>query len=110
MHGTDANTGKPLDGMAHLRQSVRDILTTPLGRRVMRRDYGSDLWSLVDAPLTQSTVMEIQAAIAKALTKWEPRIRLKHVSAQLPEPGKIIVSLTGWVDGRLVQMDGLQVA
>lgn len=46
MLGTDANTGKALEGMAHLRQSIRDILGTPLGSRVMRRDYGSELPAL----------------------------------------------------------------
>jgi len=38
MTGIDASTGKALGGIAHVRQSVRDILTTPLGTRVMRRD------------------------------------------------------------------------
>lgn len=27
----------------HIRQSVQDILTTPIGTRIMRREYGS--WS-----------------------------------------------------------------
>ena len=30
-----------LNDMEHLKQSVRDILTTPLASRVMRREYGS---------------------------------------------------------------------
>ncbi|QAU22888.1 phage baseplate protein [Dyella sp. M7H15-1] len=110
MLGTDANTGKPLEGLAHLRQSVRDILTTPLGSRVMRRDYGSELFALVDKPLTRSTVMDIYGATAKALAKWEPRMRLKAVSADVPAPGELVISITGVVDGRLVRLDGLQVA
>ncbi len=54
MRGTDANTGKALSGLEHLRQSVRDILTTPIGTRVMRREYGSQLYALIDAPLNRS--------------------------------------------------------
>jgi phage baseplate assembly protein W len=34
--GMSATTGKPLDGADHLRQSVADILGTPLGSRVGR--------------------------------------------------------------------------
>ncbi|NBO96416.1 MAG: phage baseplate protein, partial [Betaproteobacteria bacterium] len=41
MLGINAQTGQPLAGIDHLRQSIRDILTTRIGTRVMRRDYGS---------------------------------------------------------------------
>jgi phage baseplate assembly protein W len=41
MIGTNATSRKPLAGIEHLRQSIRDILTTPIGSRIMRRDFGS---------------------------------------------------------------------
>ena len=41
MNGINATTGAALSGMDHLRQSIRDILTTRVGTRVMRRAYGS---------------------------------------------------------------------
>ena len=53
MRGMDRNTGRALEGIAHLRQSIRDILTTPIGSRVMRWEYGSRLFRLVDAPLSR---------------------------------------------------------
>jgi phage baseplate assembly protein W len=58
MRGIDANTGKALSGLAHLRQSVTDILSTPIGSRVMRREYGSQLFRLIDAPLNRSTLAQ----------------------------------------------------
>lgn len=63
----NAQTGKPLEGIEHLKQSVRDILTTPIGSRVMRRDYGSRLFELIDNPTNPETVAEIIAASAEAL-------------------------------------------
>ncbi|HCF6085938.1 TPA: phage baseplate protein, partial [Pseudomonas aeruginosa] len=36
MIGLDRRTGQPLSGVAHLKQSIEDILTTPLGTRRMR--------------------------------------------------------------------------
>ncbi|SPX13597.1 Baseplate assembly protein W [Escherichia coli] len=39
-----------LNDMEHLKQSVRDILTTPLASRVMRREYGSLVPDLIDEP------------------------------------------------------------
>lgn len=34
----DRTTGKAIGELAHLRQSVGDILTTPIGSRVMRHE------------------------------------------------------------------------
>lgn len=80
MIGTDANTGKPLEGLAHLRQSIADILTTPLGSRVMRRTYGSLLMQLIDQPFTSTTAVRLYASVAEALMRWEPRVRVLRVS------------------------------
>lgn len=41
MTGMSRETGKALDEAAHISQSIRDILTTPVGSRLMRRTYGS---------------------------------------------------------------------
>ncbi len=80
MIGMNATTGKPLAGDAHLVQSIADILTTPIGTRVMRRDYGSALFELIDAPLNALTRLRLFAATADALRRWEPRIRLTRVA------------------------------
>jgi phage baseplate assembly protein W len=53
MIGMSAATGKALGDLSYLRQSIRDILTTPKGSRVMRRGYGSDLFELIDAPMNR---------------------------------------------------------
>jgi phage baseplate assembly protein W len=58
MNGMDNLTGKSLADLAHLRQSIADILTTPIGSRVMRRDYGSRIFQRIDAPLTGELVAE----------------------------------------------------
>lgn len=79
MTGMHRTTGKPLTGTAHIAQSIADILTTPIGSRVMRRDYGSRLPELVDAPLNPATRQLIAAASAGAIARWEPRVRLKRV-------------------------------
>ena len=84
MIGMNAHTGELLEGRLHLEQSIHDLLSTPIGSRVMRRDYGSRVVDLVDRPLNQSTIAEIQAAIAMALTTQEPRIRLTRVQVDLP--------------------------
>lgn len=79
MYGMNKATGTSSTGLAHLRQSVVDILTTPLGSRAWRRDYGSRLPDLIDKPLNSLIMLDIYTASAEALAKWEPRFNLKKV-------------------------------
>lgn len=91
-----ATTGKPISDEAHLAQSIGDILSTPLGSRVMRRDYGSLLFELVDKPINGAIRMLLQAATAIALRRWEPRLRLTRVTlAGDPASGRLIIRIEG---------------
>lgn len=111
MIGIDATTGRYLDGLAHLRQSIRDILTTPLGTRVMRRDYGSRLFALIDAPLNNATSLQITAATIEALARWEPRIAVQRVRTTSARPGHVSLDIEGTytITGRPVLIEGLEV-
>lgn len=75
----DRNTGQDMTDFNHVRQSIVDILTTPLGTRPVRRDYGCRLFDLVDAPINANNVTAFYIAIAEALDKWEPRIRVTKI-------------------------------
>jgi len=72
--------GGVIGGWDHVVQSLSDIFTTPIGSRVMRRDYGSDLPRIVDAPMTQRTLLRLYNAVATAAARWEPRIRITRVA------------------------------
>jgi phage baseplate assembly protein W len=93
MRGVNASTGKAIAGFDHLKQSITDILRTPIGSRVMRRDYGSKLFQLVDAPLNRSTIVNFYAATVEALTRWEPRISISRVQATQVGVGKVSIDL-----------------
>lgn len=95
MNGTNIRTGKSLVGDAHLRQSVEDILTTPVGTRVLRRDYGSRLPSLVDNPQDEQTRMSILRETAGALARHEPRLLLIKATVRYDGPGEFTLTLEG---------------
>jgi phage baseplate assembly protein W len=111
MRGINADTGKALSGLDHLRQSIRDILTTPVGSRVMRRDYGSRLFQLVDAPVNRRTIVDIYAATIEALLRWEPRINPRRVSIAAAETGRVVIDLeaTYTPTGEPITLDGITV-
>lgn len=91
------STGQRLRAIDHLRQSVGDILTTPIGSRVMRRDYGSLVPALIDQPDNLATRTRLFAAIASALMRWEPRLLLQKIDIQsdAERPGRATIELTG---------------
>ncbi|AZD34660.1 Phage baseplate assembly protein [Pseudomonas chlororaphis subsp. aurantiaca] len=75
-------TGAAIDTAEHIVQSFTDILTTRLGTRVMRREYGSLLPELVDQPFNDVTRLRVYAATVMALMRWEPRVSLSRVQFQ----------------------------
>lgn len=93
-------SGEAIAGEAHLRQSIRDILTTPIGSRVMNRTYGSRIPRLLDRPISKALVADIVAATAEALARWEPRINLKRVQVYEIEAGRITADLDVTLNGR----------
>lgn len=109
--GMNAQTGRELTGLEHLKQSIADILNTPIGSRVMRRDYGSRLFELIDAPTNRSTVVDIVAETAEALMKWEDRLTVTSVDVTSAVVGQISLKITGKykLDGKTVQLDGIVV-
>lgn len=92
----DKSNGKALAGDAHLAQSIGDILTTPLGTRVMRRDYGSLLFDLLDQPINGALRMLLNAATAIAIRRWEPRLELTRVQMEgEPQAGRLTLRIEG---------------
>ena len=99
----DRTTGRHITGITHVRQSVADILTTPLGTRLQRRNYGSLLPNLIDQPDNAHTRLRCYAAIASALMKWEPRLRITRVGMTAgDQPGQAMVDLQGEYLGQAV--------
>jgi hypothetical protein len=109
MRGINAHNGQPLSGIDHLRQSIRDILSTRKGTRIMKREYGSGLPTLVDNPMTPRLAMEVYAATAEALDRWEPRFRLTRVRITSAEVGRVIISLEGIYNEHLLTLGDIEV-
>lgn len=113
MLGMNRQSGTSLAGIEHLKQSVVDILTTPIGTRIMRLDYGSDLPRLVDRPTGPELLIDLYIAVAVlspgALDRWEPRLASERVRAVQVGPGQIELALSGLLrpEGTPVTLDGI---
>lgn len=63
-----------------VQQSIRIILGTAPGERVMRPDFGCGIYDLAFEAIDSGTVTRITSAVTDALTHYEPRIELIDVS------------------------------
>ena len=101
----DRTTGRRITGIAHLRQSIVDVVTTPLGTRLERRTYGCILLSLMDQPANGITRLRCYAAVASALMNWEPRVRVTKVALDYGnEPGQAELMVDGDYMGERVSI------
>ncbi|NMG39808.1 hypothetical protein GRZ55_11190 [Chelativorans sp. ZYF759] len=87
MAGVDRVTGRPLANLASAFQSVEVILSTRLGERVMRREFGGGMAELLGRLVTPQLFVAFQTLIATAIDLWEPRFAVRRIVA------------TGSVDG-----------
>ncbi|MBU4680485.1 GPW/gp25 family protein [Cedecea davisae] len=93
--GMSQGNGKAITDTDHLRQSVRDILLTPQGSRIARREYGSLLSALIDQPQNPALRLQVMSAVYVALSRWEPRLTLDTITISSNFDGSMVVELTG---------------
>jgi len=77
-----------------IQQSIRIILGTAPGERVMRPDFGAGLKTLLFEPISTTTAALVQYDVQKALTQWEPRIDEVTVKVTpQPETGSMSIDI-----------------
>src|SRR5215218_2820598 len=64
-----------------IRESIRIILSTAKGERVMRPDFGCGIHDLVFEVINTTTLTQIETQIQEALAFFEPRIDVVQVKA-----------------------------
>ncbi|MEG6291916.1 GPW/gp25 family protein [Enterobacter bugandensis] len=96
--GMSQGNGRTITDTDHLRQSVRDILQTPQGSRIARREYGSLLSELIDQPQNPALRLQVMSAVYVALSRWEPRLTLDSITINSSFDGSMVVELTGLRD------------
>ena len=104
------HNARELTPINHLRQSVVDILTTPIGSRVGRRDYGSRLFDLIDSPASDTLSIDIAAATSDALRRWEPRLGVRRIISRAADASGVFeIDIEAEFEGRSIVIDGVLV-
>ncbi len=63
-----------------IEESIRIILSTTPGERIMRPDFGCAINEIVFSPNSSRTVSLAAKYIYEAIVKWEPRVIVKDVA------------------------------
>jgi phage baseplate assembly protein W len=66
-------------GVGDIDSSIRMILTTAPGERLMRPAFGCKIWELLFEPINANTLGLMSEAVKEAIGRWEPRVTLDEV-------------------------------
>jgi phage baseplate assembly protein W len=87
--------GQVVQAFADVHQCLKIIFGTIPGEDPFRPNFGCDLTSFLDIPLT-AAIPAIVAAVTSAIQTWEPRITVESVAAEANQsiPGQLLVTVT----------------
>jgi phage baseplate assembly protein W len=83
-------------GADDLVTSIRMILATAPGERVMRPRFGCSIWDMLFEPINANTMGLMAVAVREALGQWEPRIAVEDVIVHPDEAdnGRVRIDVT----------------
>jgi phage baseplate assembly protein W len=87
MSDIDRHTGKPISGVAAVKQAIDSLLRTSKGERIMRADIGVTFQNKDGTAGPNLTASQIEADCQEALAKYEPRIENVAIAPDLDEAG-----------------------
>lgn len=72
-------------GVTDIEESIRLVLATAKGERVMRPEFGCGIHEFTFAAVDTTTLTRIETSVESALTEWEPRIDVLGVDTDTSE-------------------------
>jgi len=87
---------KLTEGETNIEESIRVILSTAKGERVMRPEFGCEIHEHVFDNVDGTTLTLVENSVEEALIEWEPRIDIDGVTARRDpdNPSKLLVEIT----------------
>jgi phage baseplate assembly protein W len=85
---TPTGTIALVGGSKEIEQAIRLILSTAIGERPMRPDFGCGIHDYVFASADATTAGLISYEVKRALVRWEPRITVSDVIVSVDSVSK----------------------
>ena len=89
-----------LEGKDDIQSSIEIILSTGLGERVMRPEFGASLERMIFDPLDATQQALMRNAVSQSILLFEPRVILNTVTLEpVPEEGLVRILLDYTISG-----------
>lgn len=77
-------------------RSIVMILSTAKGERLMRPQFGCEIWDQLFDPINANTMGRMAQSVRESLSQWEPRVTVEEVQAEpdLDHDGKVAIAIT----------------
>ncbi|HEX8095784.1 GPW/gp25 family protein [Jatrophihabitans sp.] len=82
------------DGAEDLDRSIRMVLLTVPGERLMHPGFGCHIWDLLFEPVTEDLLGLIAEAVRDSLARWEPRILVDDVRSAVDPDDSALIRIT----------------
>lgn len=107
--GMDRATGRESSGLPYLRQRLADVVNTPIGSIVGRREFGSRFFELVDRNVDDSFYMDAYVRLAEAINNPANGLddfKLRDMRLNQPGEHHVEIAVTGvlLVDGQTLDV------
>jgi phage baseplate assembly protein W len=81
------------EGPADLDRSIRVVIATAPGERVMRPEFGCRVWDMLFEPVTANLLGQMAQAVRDALAQWEPRASIEDVNVRQDDDDHALVHI-----------------
>ena len=81
------------EGPGDLDRSIRVVIATAPGERVMRPEFGCRIWDLLFEPVTANLMGQMAQAVRDALAQWEPRATVEDVEVRQDDNDHALVHI-----------------
>ncbi|MDR2096172.1 MAG: GPW/gp25 family protein [Treponema sp.] len=76
-----------------IEESVRIILSTSPGERLMRPDFGCMINEMIFSPNSPQAITQAEHYVREAIIRWEPRVILKEVKGAADPGNPVMVKI-----------------
>ena len=85
-----------VSGPEDIDRSIVMVLSTAKGERLMRPQFGCDIWDQLFDPINANTLGRMAQSVRESLSQWEPRITVEEVQASpaVDTDGKVAIAIT----------------
>lgn len=80
-------------GTEELDASIRMIVSTAQGERVMRPDFGCRIWDQLFEPIDTDSLGAMEQAVEEAIAMWEPRVEVSSITAEQDSESSELVNI-----------------